>query len=586
MRARLFSFLAVILVLVWAVSGPAGATGPPPAQAPNASAALTAPAGPAGPPPWTGEAYLHASLTYNTDGDSTYLDNPLLNGQPNAKVLVMPQSTPYGFGSLAADETQGVWYNPIRHQWGIFNENFDNMLTNQAWAVFVPPPGDTALVQTTTVTNTAGGASFIDNPALNGHPEAILFVEHVYDPPGALQNTFTRSVGTVYSNVRQQWAIQTLDNQPLPAGKTFFVYKAGPGQVSYRHTTTAANHHAEAGTGLDNALINGNPDALIFVAHDAGTTSALNLHTPRYSLTYEPFQLAWLVENEDASTMDDGFRMNVLIIPPKAGFLLQLVSGAGSSNSQIDNPDLNFNPYARLIVSHNQNPSETGSFQTDNHPIGVFYKTAFARWYVYNRDFAPLTPGTAFNVYYTWPQGNSFVISANTANTATLGTRAMLVNSPALNSHASAVAIASYTKDPDGVLSADYTAEVGLKYLSNFWRLFNTSGPDFPFALAYNVYVPPAADSLVVTGTFGLHGNLFGSRLYIDSPLTNGDPSARVFVTQQDNGGLLNTSTVGVNYNDGQWAINNEDGSAIPAGAVFHVFLYHAHQVRLPLVRR
>ncbi|MFN2270029.1 MAG: hypothetical protein ACK2US_04275, partial [Anaerolineae bacterium] len=74
--------------------------------------------------------------------------------------------------------------------------------------------------------------------------------------------------------------------------------------------------------------------------------------------------------------------------------------------------------------------------------------------------------------------------------------------------------------------------------------------------------------------------------------LTNKTPSALVFATQNWNpggglGGTYNAHPVGMWYSvaAGRWAVFNEDGAAMPAGAAFNVLVEPAG-IYLPLVLR
>lgn len=69
--------------------------------------------------------------------------------------------------------------------------------------------------------------------------------------------------------------------------------------------------------------------------------------------------------------------------------------------------------------------------------------------------------------------------------------------------------------------------------------------------------------------------NTSGHVLVIDDPLSNGNPSAIVTVTQNWNpggvGGVYNNHTIGVWYTGTHWSIFNQDIAPIPAGASFNV---------------
>lgn len=73
-------------------------------------------------------------------------------------------------------------------------------------------------------------------------------------------------------------------------------------------------------------------------------------------------------------------------------------------------------------------------------------------------------------------------------------------------------------------------------------------------------------------------GNIDGHAMLIDNVLTNGDPHAMLFVTQNlnppDTGlTIYNPHPIGVFYAGGNWQIFNEDLAAMPTGASFNVLV-------------
>jgi len=64
----------------------------------------------------------------------------------------------------------------------------------------------------------------------------------------------------------------------------------------------------------------------------------------------------------------------------------------------LNHPYLNERPDALLFVSHVRNPVSLAVAQEWNHPIGVQYDTARAKWTIRNRDGAAMRPGLGFNV--------------------------------------------------------------------------------------------------------------------------------------------------------------------------------------------
>jgi len=66
--------------------------------------------------------YLQTTTTANNSGYITYIDNPVLNGDPSHFVLVTPVYDSGGScGCILNNHTIGVWYDPIAARWAIYN---------------------------------------------------------------------------------------------------------------------------------------------------------------------------------------------------------------------------------------------------------------------------------------------------------------------------------------------------------------------------------------------------------------------------------------------------------------------------------
>ncbi len=65
----------------------------------------------------------------------TMLDDPNLNGNPEARLLVAPRNN----GSGLDENNIGVFYDPVAHRWGITHESPDTeeMLAGATFDVFV-----------------------------------------------------------------------------------------------------------------------------------------------------------------------------------------------------------------------------------------------------------------------------------------------------------------------------------------------------------------------------------------------------------------------------------------------------------------
>jgi|SRR5579859_212415 len=603
MRNHRLGLIAIVVILVTvAAAGPASAAVSPilcivasrpaaggqPAGGGQQAPAVTILAQP-------GQAYLHTGTVGNTSGESTYLDNPALNGQIGTKLFTVQNEMPYGFGCPAVDTAQGVWYSPFAGRWAVYNEDQSSMPTALNWNVFVPPQDGTVIVHDSGSATVAGPLTHIDDPQFNGDPSAVIFVQHVYNPilPGASAaqpaapggvpgDLYTHTVAATYDAGAGKWAIRNTDGSAFPSGITFNVLKASPDESYFTQIVTAANQTVAYGTYLDSPLLDNNPDALILVTqlYQPG-----HVDNHRVGVRYDGIAHGWLLFNLDHQSMPLGAAFNVLVIPPKAGFFVQTTTGANTllNGTSLNNPNLNNNPDALIYITQDWNPPDSplgigGTHTFDDHPIGVTYKLGV--WSIINTDYVAMPLGASFNVYYTWPRGNSFSVSASAYNASG---SSLTISSPLLNGDPAEVPIASFNATPAGLPGGHYTAPVGLRYYSPLgaWQIFNNSGPTFAITQTYNVLVPPG-NTFSVTSTSTLE-NWFD----IDNPLTNNDPWALVFVTRLDDGGL-NPHNIGVWYDtfSDRWSIFNEDVAPMAAGTAYDVFVIKRSFVFLPLVQR
>jgi hypothetical protein len=123
------------------------------------------------------------------------------------------------------------------------------------------------------------------------------------------------------------------------------------------------------------------------------------------------------------------------------------------------------------------------------------------------------------------------------------------------------------------------------------WAVFNQDDTSsMPVGAAFNVVIPEIDSRVFIHRATA--GNTDGHRTYINHSLTNKNPHAFVFVTQNWNpggkGGTYNDHPIGVYYNHvaEKWAIFNQDHvSSMPEGASFNI-LVRAGKVYLPIVVR
>lgn len=82
--------------------------------------------------------FVHRATPENISANSTYLDNPQINGDPNVVLYVTQNWNPGGVeDGIYNDHAVGVWYDSDRQRWAIFNQDREPMPDGAAFNVGV-----------------------------------------------------------------------------------------------------------------------------------------------------------------------------------------------------------------------------------------------------------------------------------------------------------------------------------------------------------------------------------------------------------------------------------------------------------------
>ncbi len=82
--------------------------------------------------------FIHRAVAATISGNTTTIDHPLSNNDPNAILIVTPNWNPAGGAGVYNPNPIGVYYTGTR--WTIFNQNLVGMVTNSAYNVLVVKP--------------------------------------------------------------------------------------------------------------------------------------------------------------------------------------------------------------------------------------------------------------------------------------------------------------------------------------------------------------------------------------------------------------------------------------------------------------
>jgi hypothetical protein len=151
-------------------------------------------------------AFVHTATPSNIAGNRTLLSSRLLNGKPNAVILITQNYDPDGIGATANDHRVGVRYYPSLKRWGIINEDGSAMTLGASFNVLVGPAasnGGATTVLKTTKSNRKGDAVAISSRETNGNPNAVVFATPNFNPGGKGHLADRNAVDVAYQGSRE-----------------------------------------------------------------------------------------------------------------------------------------------------------------------------------------------------------------------------------------------------------------------------------------------------------------------------------------------------------------------------------------------
>ena len=180
-------------------------------------------------PPEKTTSFRHTATDGNSRGDYTILSDPRINGDPAAVVLVVPVPDRGHSANEAYDHNIGVWYEPGAQKWAIFNQDLAAMPAGASFEVVVPQ-ADEGFVHRAKPANTVGGTTYLDHPLTNGEPGIVLLVTQNWNPEGGAGVYNDHSVGVLYDEDVDRWAVYNRDGARIPDGAAFNLAVSGSEQ--------------------------------------------------------------------------------------------------------------------------------------------------------------------------------------------------------------------------------------------------------------------------------------------------------------------------------------------------------------------
>lgn len=260
--------------------------------------------------------FVHTATAGNISSDASFIDHPDLNGNPNARLLVTHNWNPAGGAGVYNDQETGLFYSNGQNQWAVYNESADAMIVGTSYNIYIGQGTDVNLhIADLANQGSIDGYSVLNHPDLNGNPNARIVLSTYYNPNN-LRND--HPYGVWYDDTANRWNIFTEDFATIPLDSAFFYSVEPDVAVSVKHVATAGNISGNW-TNIDHPLLNNNPNGIVLVGHNWGTSGASSNVIVDTTIGVWYTGSNWAIFNEDLSAMPQDAEFDLLIFDPTLG---------------------------------------------------------------------------------------------------------------------------------------------------------------------------------------------------------------------------------------------------------------------------
>jgi hypothetical protein len=429
-----------------------------------------------------------ASIAYNY----TLIDDPLLNDNPGATVFVTQNWNPAGQPGVYNNHVVGLWYSTTDEKWSIFNEDVATMPEDASFNILVASADETAIIHTATAGNTSGNNTRIDDPRIDGNPNALLTVSQNWNPGTAVGVYNEHPIGVYYYD--GHWRIFNQDYAAMPENAAFNILIPPTDSAAFTHVATATNSDVNV-TYIDHPLLNGNPDAIALATQNwnPGGREFGVYNDHHTGVWYSTTQGRWSIFNQDLAEMPEGAAFNVYVPPIGANAFTHVATpdNIDTQVTNIDHPETNGDPNGITLFTPNWNPRGLDGTYND-HATGIWYSNLEPKASIFNEDIANMPVEAAFNVLI--PDENA-VVFTHTATIANSIANSTALDHSMLNGNPHALIYVTHNWNPGGGLGGVYNdQELGVWYddLVEKWGIFNQdTSADMPERAVFNVLVIP-----------------------------------------------------------------------------------------------
>jgi hypothetical protein len=152
----------------------------------------------------------------NIGGDWMIINDLRINNNPDATVIVTPNMTPNGSGSMTEPHALGVFYSAP--YWRVYNQDLAAIQVGQSFNVRI----DTcAQAVTANATNVLSDFMTFSHPLADGNPSALVFATPNWNPDGRSGVYDTHPIGVYFDPGQNKWTVYHQDLSAIPLGASY-----------------------------------------------------------------------------------------------------------------------------------------------------------------------------------------------------------------------------------------------------------------------------------------------------------------------------------------------------------------------------
>jgi hypothetical protein len=165
------------------------------------------------------------------NSNMTYTFFSLKKSKPDALLLFSHVATKVkGLRGVYLAKNQGLFYTgdmipptPGSSRWAIFNEDGSAPYAACYSVADVSRDPNAFVFTAQTGVNISFNGASISHPVSDNNPNAVVFVNHVWNPLGHTPNDLDHPLGVSYDPAANKWGVCLEDGSPMPDGATFNV---------------------------------------------------------------------------------------------------------------------------------------------------------------------------------------------------------------------------------------------------------------------------------------------------------------------------------------------------------------------------